>query len=68
MELDITKKQFKKKIFKKQFKKKSVKYYNCGKPRYIKKNYRQPNKINQHIGYIYITQRVSKKKFNKILK
>ena len=52
MEFDATKKQSKKKTPKGQFKKKkSVKYYNCGKPGYIKRNCRQPNKGNQHMEY-----------------
>ena len=52
MELDATKEQSKKKISKGQFKKKKpVKYYNYRKSGHIKRNYRQPNKINQCTGY-----------------
>ena len=69
MELDATKEQPKKKMPKEQFrKKKPVKYYNCGKPGYIKQNYRQSNKVNQRIGYVYTTQNISKKELKKILK
>ena len=59
MEFDTTKKQIKKKISKRQFKKKKpVKYYNCGKPGYIKRNCRQPNKGNQRTKYTQAIQHI----------
>ena len=69
MELDATKEQPKGKTPRGQFKKKEpVKYYNCRKPKYIKRNCRQPNKINQRIRYAQATQIISKKELEKILK
>ena len=53
MEFDTTKEQSKGRMSKEQFKrKKSVKYYNYGKPGYIKQNCRQSIKGNQCIGYV----------------
>ena len=45
-----------------------MKYYNCGKPGYIKRNCRQSSKINQYIGYAQATQNISKTELEKILK
>ena len=45
-----------------------MKYYNYKKSKYIKRNCRQSNQVNQYIRYIYITQRVSKEELKKFLK